>query len=352
MMFNRLFIFCVVLIMSQYATFIIPHAYSQEVTDQELETLREQEFEILKEDVLLGFISFDAPIERVRELTLQQIKNMFNDIIDEVTGNGKSIIYGEPLVQESGDESDIMDFSLNWWESSKIWNIMADNPTKGKDYLCRLIHALTGSVPPSSPPIPTLSLFNAVSIEPRDEVSQISRPNITPPGLPNLRWRYPLERTTTRPSVDLEGLFDLSAWRNTKNPNKNWKRNTLIAVAAGGLAYLLNRLSKSEFERTEDFAYHPSEGPKPIFWTASALGEPTWKRSSIPADITLEDWKQRSDLHMWYPTPPINITEIEDKPSWYIPRGRDVSIAISVGFASRVAYGFVRSTFFPIKNFP
>ena len=328
---------------SQYTVFI-PYAYSQTVITQE------QEFEILSKEVQVGFISFNVPLEKVRGKTLDEIKNMFDDIIDEVTGNGKRIIYGDEL--EPKDVLDIMDFSLEWWTHSSIYGIMGRNPTQGKDYLCELIHSVGGLEPP--PPVPPnpLDLFKPISREPRDEISQISRPNIIAPDLPNLTWRYPLEPTTDRLSVDLEGLFDLSAWRNTKNPTKHWKRNTLVAVAASGAAYILNRLSKSEFERTTDFAYHPSKGPEPIFWTASALGEPTWKRPSVPPEITLEEWKQRSDLQMWYPNPPIAITEIENKRPWYIPRGRDVSIAISVGFASRVAYGFFRSTFFPIKNFP
>jgi len=342
-MFKQLFMFCTVLIISQYAVFI-PHSYSQ------TEITPEQEFEILSKEVQVGFISFNVPLEKVRGKTLDEIKNMFDDIIDEVTGNGKRIVYGDELVPK--DVLDIMDFSLEWWTHSSVYGIIGRNSIQGKDYLCRLIHAVAGAEPPPPVSPESLALLKPISREPRDEISQISRPNITAPDLPDLTWRYPLEQTTTRPSVDLEGLFDLSAWRNTKDPNKNWKRNTVIAVAAAGLAYFLNSRCKSEFERTEDFAYHPSEGSKPIFWTASALGEPTWKRPSIPTDIALEEWKQRSDLHMWYPTPPINITEIEDKPSWYIPRGRDVSIAISGVLVSRVVYGFVRSTLFPIKNFP
>jgi hypothetical protein len=258
-------------------------------------------------------------------------------------------LYGDELVQE--DILDIKDFSLEWWKSySKIYGIVNRDKIKGEEYLWKLVEAKAVAAPPEPLPPDPLYLFKPISKETRDEISPIPEPPIEPVPLPDLTWRYPARELVIKPPFDESGLFELSAWRNTKKIS--WKRDTLFAVAAGGAAYVLNRLSKSKFERTEDFAYHPSEGPKPIFWTATALGEPTWKRPLIPPGITLEEWRQRSDLQMWYPTPPINIIEVEKKPPWYIPVGRDVSIAISVGYSSRAIYRFFRSKFFPIKDFP
>jgi len=62
--FNRLFIFCIVLIIFQYAVFI-PHTSSQ------VEITPDQEFDILLKEVLSGFISFNLPIEKVVGKTLE-----------------------------------------------------------------------------------------------------------------------------------------------------------------------------------------------------------------------------------------------------------------------------------------
>ncbi len=336
-MFNRIFAFCIVAIISQYVL-AIPYAHSQG------EMTQEQEFDILLKEVLLpGFISLDVPnFKEIQGKKIEEIKKII--IIDQIKGNARNILYGDELVPE--DTLDIMDFSLEWWKThSKIYGIMKDDKNKGEAYLWKLVQAKAGSEPPDPVPPNPLDLRKPISKKTRDEIPPITEPTIKPLALPDLTWLYPTKEPVA-PSYDGSGLFKLSAWRNTKEIH--WKEDASVAMIAGGVAYLLSRLSKSKEKK--DFAYHPSEGPKPICWTACALGEPIWKRSPIPSGITLEEWRQRSDLQMWYPTPPIII--VEDKPSWYIPAGRDVSIAISTHYASRAVYSFFRSKFFPIRNFP
>jgi len=344
-MFNRLFVFCTLLIISQYVVFTF-NSYSQTAA-----ITPDQEFEILSKEVQAGFISFGVP-DSARGKTLAEITATFSSIIGDVTGNARRIIYGEELVPKN--VLDITDFSLEWWTHASIYGIINRNKAQGEKYLCQLIYIGDPKSPKHLLP-PPLDLFEPVSRDSRDDINPIPMPDPSPPDLPNLTWQYPLEQIPVRPPDDfLEGLFELSAWRPTKNPNKNWKRNMVIALASGGIAYFLNWLSQPEIEIKEDFVYHPSEGPNPIFWTASALGEPTWKRPSIPPGITLAEWRQRTDLQMWYPNPPHAVLKIEKEPTqaWYMRRGRELSFIVSVSFASRVTYGFVRAQFFPIKNFP
>jgi len=364
MIFNRLFIFCIAFIIFQITVFS-SNAYSQGGITED------KEFDLLLKEVLLRYISFNVPQEvkvgsetiKLEEKTLDEIKGMFNDIIDKIDGNGKRILYGDPLVPKS--VLDIMDFSLEWWEKeAKIYGIMRREKEKGKDYLCRLIHAKVEAR--TSDPVPphSLNLFSTFSGETANRFTEITKPDISPPNLPNLTWQYPMTETVTRIPFDKDGLFELSAWRPTKEIN--WKRDAKITAAAGGiavvtgvLAYILNELSKPEIKEREVFVHDPSEDP-PIFWTATALGEPRWKRPSIPSGIEVEEWGQHSDLQMWYPTPPTKtLEEVISSPSKWFRYGRDVSVvisvgsgAVSVGSTSYTIYKFFRSKFFPIKNFP
>jgi len=171
--FNRLFIFCIVLIIFQYAVFI-PHTSSQ------VEITPDQEFDILLKEVLSGFISFNLPIEKVVGKTLEEIKRI--QIINEITGNAKRILYGEALVPE--DVLDTMDFSLEWWNYSQIYGIMSRNPIQGREYLYRLIHAVASAIHPTSLPPKPLDLFRPISREPRDDIK--IKTIIEPPPLTNI----------------------------------------------------------------------------------------------------------------------------------------------------------------------
>ena len=340
----RLFLFCIVLVIFQHTVVLLYANSSQSKLDLE------QEFDILSKEVLLpGFISLNVPnIENLKGSTIDEVKAKVD--IDQITGNARNILYGEELAPEG--PLDVMDFSLEWWKShSNIYGIMNRDPDKGKEYLWRLVKDKIDVEP--TPPSPPDLLYpqKRISKNPLDYSSQIEPPKIPPPDLPDLTWMPNPTKYQVTLKYDKDELFNIGEWRYMQK--QNWKKDALVAITVGGLSYILNGLSKSKSKEIEVFAYSPSEGPKPRCWTAVALGEPIWNRPTIPPGITLEEWRQRPDLQMWYPTPPIiTDTVIVYEPPGWVPVARNISIAISVFYGYRAVYKFFRSKFFPINKLP
>lgn len=263
----------------------------------------------------------DNPIEQEFLLLLKEVQ--LKEAIGISKSNAIRILEGkEPQLDNPSD----MDISLNWWKSSPLYNIVTEDPPRGKDYVERISEEI--------PDWPNLSLSDPQYMQ--KPISGIPLDNI-PPGEkvfkpldpPNLTWTPDITHEIVIPMAKLPN----SEWRYKQK--KVWWEGALISAAAIGGAYIFNKFFKNTSDKFIDWP--PKE---PICWTACAEGEPIWKKPNLPQrKMTPDEWSQ--EWGRWYPTPRI------EKPAHWSIYARTSSVAVSISFASIFLYKLIPKQRFP-----